>query len=519
MAEHTMAEKKSTTPQAPKLMVAAHAATHDPPTCPAVETDPLPPKAPACPFRLVVFCTNLFIGLIGSQLIAEWMDIETYATWKTGVKLVTMFCVSYIMIHVGFEFDIDKTKLRGYATEYFVAMTAAGFPWIFVAIYFMYGLGPFSLGWKEALVAARFAAPTSAGILFTMLEAAGMSQTWLFQKARILAIFDDLDTLLLMVPLKALFVGLKWELAIDLFFVTILCVCMYVFLHRLNFPSTWPCVMSYAFTVAAFCELVHFFTYSEDTDPHDLADTVHLEVLLPAFAIGCIIKHNHEEEHNEPKEVESAAKRFRRTLTKQHPAGAENKMVWLSDFVSASKVKFGISAVFMVLVGFSMPSLFTDKHDTSGGHRRLAQVEHSEHSEKETMSAEWIVLHVIVCTVLMNVGKMFPACCYRSEVKLSTRVALAVGMMPRGEVCASIIVNAMLLGITGPSITIAVFCLALNMMMVSGFIFVVKTLAPPHSTESAADVAAKKLAELALESKPTPKPMETADESGESPNV
>ena len=41
-----------------------------------------------------------------------------------------------------------------------------------------------------------------AGILFSMLEAAGMKETWLFQKARVLAIFDDLDTILLMVPLK-----------------------------------------------------------------------------------------------------------------------------------------------------------------------------------------------------------------------------------------------------------------------------------------------------------------------------
>ena len=49
-----------------------------------------------------------------------------------------------------------------------------------------------------------------------------MKETWIFQKARILAIFDDLDTLLLMVPLKAIFVGLKWELSFGLVFVIIL---------------------------------------------------------------------------------------------------------------------------------------------------------------------------------------------------------------------------------------------------------------------------------------------------------
>ena len=41
-----------------------------------------------------------------------------------------------------------------------------------------------------------------------MLAAAGLSATWLFRKARILAIFNDLDTVLLMIPLKMLMIGL-----------------------------------------------------------------------------------------------------------------------------------------------------------------------------------------------------------------------------------------------------------------------------------------------------------------------
>ena len=49
-------------------------------------------------------------------------------------------------------------------------MTAAGFPWIFVALWFMY-LPGIRLNWKHALLAARFAAPTSAGILFRRASA------------------------------------------------------------------------------------------------------------------------------------------------------------------------------------------------------------------------------------------------------------------------------------------------------------------------------------------------------------
>ena len=63
-----------------------------------------------------------------------------------------------------------------------------------VAFWFMWVL-PHPLDWKEALVAARFAAPTSAGILFAMLKASGLKETWLFRKARVLAIFDDVSAL------------------------------------------------------------------------------------------------------------------------------------------------------------------------------------------------------------------------------------------------------------------------------------------------------------------------------------
>lgn len=418
-----------------------------------VETPAKP--APLCPARLLLFCTNLFIGLVGSQLIPEWMDTSTYSTWKSVIKLITMFCVAYIMIHVGFHFDLDKSQLRKYGTEYIVAMTAAGFPWMFCAIYFMFALGKHNLPWQEALIAARFAAPTSAGILFTMLEAAGMKETWLFQKARILAIFDDLDTLLLMVPLKAVYVGLKWELSIDLIFVSILIFLMVVFLHRLNVPHSWPAIVMYSLGVAGLCEIVHFLSSSAHTDPDNLAETIHLEVLLPAFTVGCIIKHE-----EDPDTQKRAASLSDMAVARRS----------LAEIIPADTVKASISAVFMVLVGFSMPPLFNDSHEMDA-HRRLGGS-----SADDTMPGGEIVLHVVVCSVLMNVGKLFPATCYRSEVNLKTRVALAVAMMPRGEVCAGIIVNALALGIKGPAMTIAVFCLACNMMMVSFFIFIVKKL-------------------------------------------
>ena len=140
----------------------------------------------------------------------------------------------------------------------------------------------------------------------------------------------------------------------------------------------------------------------------------------------------------------------------------------------------------MVLVGLNMPSFINPDSVSASAHRRLAVADLNASYDNSTSAhgssyiapvpAGTLIMHVLVCTVLMNVGKMFPTFCYRSEVNLKTRLALSIGMMPRGEVCAGIIVNAIALGVGGVSITIAVLCLAINMTCVSGFIFAVKQL-------------------------------------------
>jgi len=442
---------------------------------------PKPP--PTCPARLVLFCANLMIGLVLSQLLPEWLEASTYETYKHVIKIITMFHLSYIMINVGFEFDIDKGNLSRYGTDYAVACTAATFPWILCSLYFMFCLGEgHNVEWRMALVAGRFAAPTSAGILFTMLEAAGMKETWLFQKARILAIFDDLDTLLLMVPLKAIVVGARWELSIDLVVVVVLVVLMYKYLHRLRIPTTWSAIMGYAAAITAVCELTHFFTHSTEVDPGDVVETIHLEVLLPAFTVGCIAVH----EHNPKKKTTGP-----RTLKRQSTSA---RLLTTMKDARQEDVKFMISTVFMVLVGLSMPTLFNISSLSDSAHRQLAEATHgsvpsanesalgSDHGSAtasllEPLSGGMIVVHVVACSLLMNLGKLFPAFVYSKEVGRSTRIALAVGMMPRGEVCAGIIVNAIALGVQGAAVTIAVLCLAVNMMCVSGFIFIVKKLA------------------------------------------
>ncbi len=116
-----------------------------------------------------------------------------------------------------------KKQWRSYATDYLVAMGAAALPWILVALYYLFVIIPTSMdlwkdssAWKEVFLLSRYAAPTSAGILFTMLAAAKLSHTWVYKKVQVLAIFDDLDTILLMIPLQILMIGMRWQMFVIL---------------------------------------------------------------------------------------------------------------------------------------------------------------------------------------------------------------------------------------------------------------------------------------------------------------
>jgi Kef-type K+ transport system membrane component KefB len=87
-----------------------------------------------------------------------------------------------------------------------------------------------------------------------------------------------------------------------------------------------------------------------------------------------------------------------------------------------------------------------------------------------------ITVHVLIITLLSNVGKMFAALCYRKEASLRERLAVAVAMFPRGEVGAGVLVIGLSYGMAGPSLTVAVLSLALNLLCTGLFILVVKQL-------------------------------------------
>lgn len=403
--------------------------------------------------KVALFSLLLVAGLVGSQFLPSVLgDAEQTAGW--WIRLLTMVALSFIMIHVGYEFELRKDRLRSYGWDYVVAMTAATFPWIFVAGYFVFVLMPEGSwdAWKESLLAGRFAAPTSAGVLFSMLAAAGLSATWLFKKTRILAIFDDLDTVLLMIPLKIMMVGFAWQLGILVVLMVALLWIAWRFLHSWAIPVSWPWVLGYSAAIVVGSELIYVGSRGIDQ-----AVPIHIEVLLPAFVLGCVMKR--------PAGADPHADDAR----EGHLEGPESAV--------EQRVSTIVSCVFMVLVGLSMPAIAS----FSGSGTDAATL-----SASQSMPG-WgtIALHVLLISVLANLGKMFPLFCYRKEAHWKERLAVCIGMWPRGEVGAGILVLSLGYGIGGPVLVVAMLSLALNLLLTGVFILWAKRLLASAEREKA----------------------------------
>lgn len=343
--------------------------------------------------------------LIAGMLASQHPAAASFS-WLTAA--ITMICLAYIMIEVGLEFIIDKNNLGQYGKDYLVAATAAAFPWIFCAAYFIYVFG---LGSKEALLLGRFASPTSAGVLFTMLAAAGLATTAVYKKARVLAIFDDLDTVLFMIPLQMWIAGFNSAMLSMLFLIAGLLWLAYRYLHQIRVPSAPNWMLGYGIVLWGVCALFYKVTH------------IHFEVLLPAFCLGCAIANTHHEG--------LAAQEKRKGF----------------DLDEA------IKALFMLMVGLSLPKI-----DLTG------------------TSVNALIVHVLILTVVSNIGKCFPLFVYKDEMSFKERLALSVAMFPRGEVGGGVLVISLSYGIGGVAGTAAALSLALNLLMTGLFIAVVKVL-------------------------------------------
>ncbi len=285
-----------------------------------------------------------------------------------------------------------------------------------------------------------------------MLAAAGLGATWLFRKARILAIFDDLDTVLLMIPLKVLLVGIAWQLGMVVVVMAVMLAVAYIWLHRITIPVTWPWVIAYGAIIVGVTEGLH--AGSAIFDP---SVPIHIEVLLPAFVLGCIAR------RRSPTGASDSA---------TDDAVVEADLHEVLERPTEKRASLWVSAGFMLVVGLSMPQIFDGEdaqhptpspaalHAAGTGDdvddpTALGGEEEGKYTATVTgrqPSMGWgeIALHVIVLSVISNIGKMFPAFCYRREAHWRHRLALAIGMWPRGEVGAGVLVLSLSYGIGGP---------------------------------------------------------------------
>lgn len=372
------------------------------------------------------------LGLLLSQMMPGLMTETNYEHTRHGIEILLGVCLAFIMINVGREFEVDKSNIKSYAKDYLVAMLAAGMPWLLIAMYYIFVLMPsewWSQGavWKESLLLSRFAAPTSAGILFTMLAAIGLQKSWIYKKIQVLAIFDDLDTILLMIPLQIAMIGMQWQMGVILVVVVVLLWIGWKKMSSYELRHDWKSLLLYSALVYGATYVVYILTdhfFGEE-------GSVHIEVLLPAFVLGMVMKHGH-----------AASK---------------------ADDRAASF----ISLLFMLLVGMSMP---------------LIHLEEASVQDKSVIATlpmlSWgsIALHVVMVSLLSNIGKLTPMLFYRDR-SLKERLALSVGMFTRGEVGAGVIFIALGYHIGGPILLISVLTLVFNLILTGGFVMIVKRLA------------------------------------------
>ncbi len=384
--------------------------------------------------KVLSFSIFLLVGLVISQILP--VTGEYYHSILSVTHTLLYISLSYIMINVGREFELDKKRWKSYVGDYFIAMATAALPWILVAVYYVFILLPFEYNtswdaWKESLLLSRFAAPTSAGILFTMLAAIGLRTSWIYKKIQVLAIFDDLDTILLMIPLQIIMIGMKWQMAAVLFIVFILLYYGWKEMGKFNIRQDWIAIIFYSVAIVSLTWALHFITSSflgED-------EGIHIEVLLPAFVLGMLMR---------PVHIDSRAERG---------------------------VSSGISMVFMLLVGVSMP-VFIGDHSIADEIKEGASLLGSQ----PMLPMGRILVHVLIVSVISNIGKMVPVLFYRERL-IEERLALSIGMFTRGEVGAGIIFIALSYNIGGPALIISVLSIVLNLILTGIFVIWVRKLA------------------------------------------
>lgn len=400
--------------------------------------------------KVYFFSFLLVLGLVLSQILPHLLG-GNFGVFKSVTDSMLYISLAFIMINVGREFEINKKQWRSYTVDYFVAMGAAAFPWILVALYYIFAVAPPELQiwkngdiWKETFLLSRYAAPTSAGILFTMLAAAGLRYTWVYKKVQVLAIFDDLDTILLMIPLQILMIGMRWQMFVILVVAVVLIWLGWKKMNSYGFRQDWKAILF----IAVLLFVVIHAIYLTSKHFYGESGSIHIEILLPAFILGMIMRADHSVE----------------------PGKTE------------VRVANSISYLFMMLVGLSMPLFlgvdFVEVAENSASH--ISQI--------PMLPWGTIAFHVFMVTLISNLGKLFPLAFYRDR-KMDERLAVSIGMFTRGEVGAGVLFIAIGYHMSGVLLIISVLAMCLNLLFTGFFIGYAKKLAMKSAQEELAGEA------------------------------
>ena len=191
----------------------------------------------------------------------------------------------------------------------------------------------------------------------------------------------------------------------------------------------WKAILFYAVLTCGITQAVYLvskYFYGEDA-------SIHIEVLLPAFVLGMVMRHKHIDtkvEHN---------------------------------------VATAVSFLFMFLVGVSMPVFFGMDFAAQSAEATTIT------GAQPMMSWPVIILHVVIVSFLSNIGKLFPLFFYRERRKRE-RLALSIGMFTRGEVGAGIIFIALGYNLGGPALMISVLTIVFNLILTGIFVVWVEKL-------------------------------------------
>ena len=99
-------------------------------------------------YKYRIFVPQLLPGALGTA----------YPGFKATADTLLYICLGFIMINVGREFEIDKSRWRSYTADYFIAMATAALPWLLIVLYYIFVLLPSDL-WTDGVEGESAAEP------------------------------------------------------------------------------------------------------------------------------------------------------------------------------------------------------------------------------------------------------------------------------------------------------------------------------------------------------------------------